>query len=140
MNSQPSVTDAVGFGVFLAGLVYAPNVAEVVGPYVVIVSASIIGASFALKRREKTARLAALWYFLRVAGLAVLITVSLAGIGSTYYSSLTERVLITPVALVIGAIGDDWPKLLRAVVRFIFRTVDLARGNANKDSNKEETP
>jgi len=59
MNSQPSVTDAVGFGVFLAGLVYAPNVAEVVGPYVVIVSASIIGASFALKRREKTARLGA---------------------------------------------------------------------------------
>lgn len=139
MNGQPSVTDAVGFGVFLAGLVYAPNVAEVVGPYVVIVSASIIGASFALKRREKTARLAALWYFLRVAGLAVLITVSLAGIGSTYYSSLTERVLITPVALVIGAIGDDWPKLLRAVVRFIFRTGDLARGNA-KDSNKEEAP
>ncbi|NVM87645.1 putative membrane protein YiaA [Variovorax sp. SG517] len=139
MNSQPSVTDAVGFGVFLAGLVYAPNVAEVVGPYIVIVLASIIGASFALKRREKTARLAALWYFLRVAGLAVLITVSLAGIGSSYYSSLTERVLITPVALVIGAIGDDWPKLLRAIVRFIFRAVDLARGNPPKD-NKEETP
>jgi len=139
MNSQPSVTDAVGFGVFLAGLVYAPNVAQVVGPYIVIVLASIIGASFALKRREKTARLAALWYFLRVAGLAVLGTVSLASIGSSYYSSLTERVLITPVAFLIGAVGDDWPALLRAIVRFMFRAVDLARGNASK-GNKEDTP
>ncbi|WP_418145457.1 hypothetical protein ABL850_14705 [Variovorax paradoxus] len=138
MNSQPSVLDAVGFGIFVASWVYAPSVAAVVGPYIVIVLASIIGASFALKRREKTARLVAIWYFLRVAGLAVLITVSLAGIVSSYYSSLTERVLITPVALLIGAIGDDWPKLLRAVVRFLFRAIDLARGKT--DSNGEGAP
>jgi len=135
MNSQSSVLDAVGFGIFIASWVYAPSVAAVVGPYIVIVLASVIGASFALKRREKTTRLVAIWYFLRVAGLAVLITVSLAGIVSSYYSSLTERVLITPVALMIGAIGDDWPKLLRAIVRFIFRAVDLARG---KPSSGEE--
>ena len=134
MNSQPSVTDAVGFGIFLAGLVYAPNVAEVVGPYIVIVLASVIGASFALKRREKTTRLSALWYFLRVAGLAVLGTVSLASIGSSYYSSLTERVLITPVAFLIGAVGDDWPQLLRAIFRFMFRTIDLARGKGKEGS------
>jgi len=138
MNGQPSVTDAVGFGIFLAGLVYAPNVAAVVGPYIVIVLAAVIGASFALKRREKTTRLVAIWYFLRVAGLAVLITVSLAGIGSSYYSSLTERVLITPVALMIGAIGDDWPALLRAIVRFFFRAIDLARGKSG--SNNGEAP
>lgn len=138
MNSQPSVLDAVGFGIFVASWVYAPSVAAVVGPYIVIVLASIIGASFALKRREKTARLVAIWYFLRVAGLAVLITVSLAGIVSSYYSSLTERVLITPVALMIGAIGDDWPKLLRAIVGFIFRAVDLARGKPK--SGEEGSP
>jgi uncharacterized membrane protein YiaA len=138
MGNQPSVTDAVGFGIFLAGLVYAPNVAAVVGPYIVIVLASVIGASFALKRREKTARLAAVWYFMRVAGLAVLITVSLAGIGSSYYSTLTERVLITPVALLIGAVGDDWPALLRSIVRMFFRAIDLARGKP--DADKGESP
>lgn len=138
MNSQPSVLDAVGFGIFVASWVYAPSVAAVVGPYIVIVLAAIIGASFALKRREKTARLVAIWYFLRVAGLAVLITVSLAGIVSSYYSSLTERVLITPLALMIGAIGDDWPKLLRAIVGFIFRAVDLARGKPK--SGEEGSP
>lgn len=139
MNPQTSVTDAVGFGIFLAGLVYAPNVAAVVGPYIVIVLASVIGASFALKRREKTTRLSALWYFLRVAGLAVLITVSLAGIGSSYYSTLTERVLITPVALLVGAVGDDWPRLLRAIVRVLFRAVDLVRGG-KEDSAKGDAP
>lgn len=128
MNGQPTITDAVGLGIFLAGLFYAPSVAQMVGPYIMIVAASVVGASWALKRREKTSRLAAVGYFLRVSGLAVLITVSLAGIGSSYYSSLTERVLITPVALMIGAIGDDWPALLRAIVRFIFRAIDLARG------------
>lgn len=138
MNGQLSVTDAVGFGIFLAGLFYAPNVAAVVGPYIVIVLASVIGASFALKRREKSTRLGAVWYFLRVAGLAVLITVSLAGIGSSYYSTLTERVLITPVALMIGAIGDDWPALLRNIVRMFFRAVDIARGKP--DAGKGESP
>jgi uncharacterized membrane protein len=78
------------------------------------------------------------WYFLRVAGLAVLITVSLAGIGSSYYSTLTERVLITPVALMVGAIGDDWPALLRNIVRMFFRAIDLARGKP--DAGKGESP
>ncbi len=126
--NQSGITDAVGFGIFLAGLVYAPGVAAVVGPYIVIVLASVVGASFAVKRREKTTRAGALFYFLRVAGLAVLITVSLASIGSSYYDNLTQRVLITPVALMVGAVGDDWPALLRAIVRFIFSTIDLARG------------
>lgn len=127
MNGSPSITDAVGFGIFLAGLVYAPGVAAVVGPYIVIIVASVIGASFAVKRREKTTRLAAAWYFLRVAGLAMLGTVSLASWASTYYEGWTERALITPVALIIGAVGDDWPQLLRAIVRGIFSSVDLFR-------------
>lgn len=138
MNNQPSVLDAVGFGTFLASWVYAPSVAAVVGPYIVIVLAAVIGASFALKRREKTTRLVAVLYFLRVAGLAVLGTVSIASIASSYYSSLTERALITPVAFLIGAVGDDWPALSRAIVRFIFRAIDLARGKP--DSGGEGSP
>lgn len=128
MSTQFSATDAVGLGIFLAGLVYAPNVAAVVGPYIVIVLAAIIGASFALKRREKTSRLAALFYFLRIAGVAVLGTVSVASIGSAYHESLSERVLIIPVAFMIGAIGDEWPRFLRALVRFFFAAIDLVRG------------
>jgi hypothetical protein len=127
-SSPPGIPDAIGFGVFLAGFVYAPSVAAVVGPYIMIVLASVVGASFATKRREKTTRTAALFYFLRVAGLAVLVTVSIASVASSYYDNLTERVLITPIALIVGAIGDDWPKLLQKIVRVIFSAVDLVRG------------
>ena len=77
-SQSPSITDVVGLGIFLAGLVYSPEVASIVGPYLVIIVAAVVGASFALKRRDKTTRLSALWYFLRVSGLAVIDTVSLA--------------------------------------------------------------
>lgn len=127
-SSPPSIPDAIGFGVFLASFVYAPSVAAVVGPYIMIVLASVVGASFATKRREKTTRLGALVYFLRVAGLAVLVTVSIASAASSYYDNLTERVLITPVALAIGAIGDDLPALIRFLVGKFFGAVDFFRG------------
>jgi len=129
MNSSP-VTDAVGLGIFLAGLVYAPAVAAVVGPYVVIILAAVIGASFAVKRREKTTRFAAAWYFFRVAGLAVLGTVSLASWASSYYSGWTERALITPVALLIGSIGDDYPALAKWFMAKFLASIDLFRGGS----------
>lgn len=127
-SSPPSIPDAIGFGVFLASFVYAPSVAAVIGPYLMIVLASVVGASFATKRREKTTRLGALFYFLRVAALAVLGTVSIASIASSYNDNITERVLITPVALAIGAIGDDWPALIRYFIGKFFGAVDFFRG------------
>lgn len=127
-TQPPSITDVVGLGIFLAGLVYSPEVAAIVGPYLVIIVAAVVGASFALKRREKTTRLSALWYFLRVAGLAVIGTVSLAAIFSSYYDNLTERILIAPVALTIGAIGDDFPAVARWFLAKFLAGVDLFRG------------
>lgn len=134
MNTSPGIPDAIGFGVFLASFVYAPAVAAVVGPYIVIVLASIVGASFAVKRRDKTTRLAALFYFLRVAGVAVLLTVGAAQLLSSYYDNLTERALITPVAFLIGAIGDDWPELRDKIVRVVFALIDFARGKGGSSS------
>lgn len=127
-SQSPTITDVVGLGIFVAGLFYSPDVAAVVGPYLVIILASVVGASFALKRREKTTRLSALWYLLRVAGLAIIGTVSLAAMFSSYYDSLTERILIAPVALAIGAIGDDFPAVARYFVSKFLAGVDLFRG------------
>lgn len=127
-SQSPSITDVVGLGIFLAGLVYSPEVASIVGPYLVIIVAAVVGASFALKRREKTTRLSALWYFMRVSGLAVIGTVSLAAMFSSYYDNLTERILIAPVALTIGAIGDDFPAVARWFLAKFLAGVDLFRG------------
>lgn len=127
-SQTPSITDVVGLGIFLASLVYSPEVAGIVAPYLVIIVAAVVGASFALKRREKTTRLSALWYFLRVAGLAVLLTGWLAAQFSSYYDNLTERALIAPVALTIGAIGDDFPAVARYLLSKFLAGVDLFRG------------
>ena len=128
MNGSPGITDAVGLGILLAGLVYSPSVAAVVGPYIVIILASVIGASFAVRRRDKTTRLAAAWYFSRVAGRAVLLTSGVASWASGYYDGWSERALIAPVALAIGAIGDDWPALLQWFLKKTLAGIDLLRG------------
>lgn len=127
MNSGPGMTDAVGLGIFLASLIYAPNVAAIIGPYIVIILASVIGASFALKRREKTTRLAAVWYFGRVAGLAILLTGALASWASTQYDGWSERALIAPIALFLGSVGDDYPKLFQWFVQRGFSLLDFVR-------------
>lgn len=108
---QPSITDVVGLFVFIATLLFSAEVAAVVGPYMVIITASAIGASFSLKRRDKSSRRSALWFFFRVCGLATLLTVAVSALVAGYHPGLTERVLLAPVAFLVGLAGDDWPAI-----------------------------
>ncbi|OUL98536.1 hypothetical protein [Variovorax sp. JS1663] len=126
--NQPPVVDIVGLFVFIAAILFSHEVAAVVGPYMVIVIASTIGASFALARRDRTTRTAAIWFFTRVVGLAVLLTVGFAAIASAYRPDLSPRVTVAPIALMVGFIGDDWPKLLSKCMRVIYGALDLVRG------------
>lgn len=129
MNQQP-LADIVALAVLIAAAVFSNSVAEVVGPYLVIVVASAIGASFALARREKTTRGRALWFFTRVVGLAVVLTVGAAVAVSAFRPDLAPRTLLAPIALLIGFIGDGWPKLLAKVVQVLYGMLDLVRGSA----------
>ncbi|MFV0677888.1 hypothetical protein [Variovorax sp. tm] len=126
MNQQP-LTDIVALAILIAATLFSHAVAEAVGPYLVIVVASAIGASFALARREKSTRGRALWFFTRVVGLAVLLTVGLAAAVSAYRPDLSPRVLLAPIALLIGFIGDGWPRLLAKAVQMLYALMDLAR-------------
>lgn len=113
MNPTPVDISIVALAVLLASALFGPEVAHVVGPYVVIVLASTIGASFALARRKVDEKLAAAWFFLRVNGLAILLTVALAAAVSGYFEELSERVLLAPIAFTVGFIGDEWPQIMR---------------------------
>lgn len=126
--NPPSITDVVGLAVFISTLIFSAEVAAVVGPYILIVLAAVVGGSFSLARRQKTTRASAVLFFLRVVGLAVLLTGGIAALTSAQHPSLNERVLLAPVALVVGFIGDDWGSLLGKLTRFIFAAVDLVRG------------
>lgn len=132
MNQQP-LADIVALAILIAAAVFSRAVAEVVGPYLVIVVASAIGASFALARREKSTRGRALWFFTRVVGLAVLLTVGAAAAVSAVRPDLAPRTLLAPIALLIGFIGDGWPRLLARTVQMLYGLLDLARGQGGKD-------
>lgn len=126
MNPQNlSITDVVGVFVFLATLLFSAEVADVVGPYLVIITASAIGASFSLKRREKSRRTSALLFFLRVCGLAILLTVGVSAVVAGYHPSLSERVLLAPVAFMVGLVGDDWPAIASWVAGKISAFIDI---------------
>lgn len=126
MNAQnPSITDIVGLCVFIATLIFSAEVAQVVGPYLVIITASSIGASLSLKRREKSTRTGALLYFMRVCGLAALLTVGVSAVVAGYHPSLSQRVLLAPVAFIIGLVGDDWPAIAGWAAGKVSAFVDL---------------
>jgi len=128
--NQTSVTDAFGLSVLIAAMAFSPEVAAVVGPYILIAAASVIGASFSLARRAPSSRWSAFAYFARVVGLATFLTVGLSAWLASHYPALTERALLAPVALLIGFIS--WPDLLRAVTNGIFRLIDNFRAGDSK--------
>lgn len=129
-----SLTDAVGLSIVIAAAAFSPEVAVVVGPYVLIAAASVIGASFALARRPPSSRWGAALFFGRVVGLATLLTVFVSVWLSGRYPDFSERALLAPVALLIGFV--DWPSLLGAAVKgifaVVFKTIDSFRSGGTQ--------
>ncbi len=121
---EPQI-DPVAVAVAIAALMFAPEVASIVGPYFVIIVASTVGASFALARRSGTSRWSAMAFFLRVNGLAVLLTWAVASLVSAQIPSLEKSVLFAPVAIGLGFIGDRWPQVLTWVGERIRMVIDL---------------
>ncbi len=119
MNNSNTVADVVSLFVLISTIMFSNEVAAVVGPYVAIVVAAAIGASFSLARRDRSARMEALWFFLRVCGLAVLIAGSTAAMAARFHPNLTERALLAPMAFLIGLVGDNWSGVARWTVDFV---------------------
>lgn len=109
----------------LSSLAFGPEMAVFIGPYIVIMLASTIGASFALARRPTSSRYGAIWFFVRTNGLAILLTAALATAISGTHPVLSERTLIAPVAFIVGFVGDDWPDVLRWAAGKLNAFVDL---------------
>lgn len=124
---QNKTTDFVSLMIFIAAALFSTEVATVVGPYVAIIVAASVGASFALARREKATRMAAAIFFLRIVGLAVLLTVALAQLANGYFPAANERLTLIPIALMVGFIGDTWPQVLGKVLEKLLGLLDYFR-------------
>lgn len=127
MNSSTPITDALGLFTIFAAWIFSPQIAVVMGPYMLIITVSVLGASLSLARRPTTSRLSALRYFVVTVGIAITFTVGISSLVASYHENLTERVLLAPVAMAIGLIGHDWPRLGKAIVAGIFRLIDNFR-------------
>lgn len=108
--SSPNL-DLVSVAVALLGVLLSREVAQIVGPYVVIFFGAILGASFAASRRPQTTRSRLLGFMATVVGLTLVITVPCAQIIAAWYPEAEVRWTLGPVAILIGGIGSDWPKV-----------------------------
>ena len=124
MNQTPQI-DPISVMVAVSSVVFAQEVAHVVGPYLVILFASTIGASFALAARPPTTRLSAFAFFFRVNGLSVLLTYSIAVVVHHFYPLDTASSWFAPVAFAIGFVGDRWPTVMMWAARKFSRFLDI---------------
>ena len=128
--ASPSVTDSVGLSIVLAASIFSPEVAAVIGPYVLIAVASVIGGSFALARRPPSSRMGAVFFFLRAAGLATLLTVGVSVLLAGQYPSLSERALLAPIAMLIGFV--DFGALLSSASKTIVRMISAFKAGGTQ--------
>lgn len=126
MNS--SHLDPVSVSIALASIIFGPALAGVIGPYSVILISSTVGAAWALGRRDAGARLGAAWYFLRLNATAVLVTASLANLAARWIGADDSRWMLAPIALLVGCVGDDWPRVGRWLLVRAGRVLERRAG------------
>jgi hypothetical protein len=124
--------DPVSVAIALASVIFGPAMAAIVGPYAVIIIAATVGAAWALGRREQGSRLGAVWYFMLMNGTAVMVTVSLAKLAGRYLGDTDPYWLLAPIALVVGGVGEDWPKVGRWAFSRVARVFERRLSGGDK--------
>lgn len=117
-------TDVAQLFVILTTSIFGPSMANVIGPYILILFAAATGAAWSLGRCKPQGKTQAFFYFIRIALMAVLLTVAISKAAASFMPNVQEDWLIAPVALIIGLIGDDWHKIGEWVIQTIKRLID----------------
>lgn len=142
MTSPPPQIDIVTVVTALAALVFSQELADVIGPYSVIVVGAILGGAIATGRRKKAS---GFWrgagFLLAMVTLALLCTVPVA-MSIANHSGVESRWLLGPVAVLIAGIGPDWPRLCVWVATTLIDRLGpdwlraiAARWSANRGAN-----
>ncbi|WPG35124.1 hypothetical protein [Variovorax sp. EBFNA2] len=122
--NQPNL-DPVAVLILFATAVFSPAVAAVVGPYLVILLGSTLGAYFRLGQRPSSTRAEGLRFFLAANCAAILFTVPLAVVANKYLPGVEVNWLLGPMAFGIGLIGDRWPQIGQWIARKVAMLVDV---------------
>lgn len=104
--------DPVNVTIAIFATLFSPALAAIIGPYAVILVSATVGAAWALGRRDPSAKLSAFSYFLRLNATAAMVTVGIASVLGAWLGHEDPTWMLSLIALVIGGVGDDWPKLI----------------------------
>lgn len=124
MSTPPSLEPTAVATLLLSALA-GPTLAKVIGPYAVIVVAGLVGASWALSEESAASRRDALLFLLRVTFTAALLTVGItAALERFVLDGDQARWLFAPIALILGSVGNDWPRVLRWIRSKVRRRIE----------------
>lgn len=120
MPSQHNLNPVEAIVTVLA-LAMSPAAASVIGPYAAIILASTAGASWSVGRRDPSIRTSAVWFFFRINLTAFAFAAGAAVVAEQWLGPDTRQWTVAPIALIIGAVGDNWPKVIGKIFHVVLR-------------------
>lgn len=122
--------DPVAVAIYALSPMLGEVSARFAGPYAVIILAAAVGAGWSLGRSSKASLGGALGHFALIIGTAVLVTWGVSAVLS-HYTGLDSHWLLAPVALFIGGIGSDWPRVGQWFVARLGRIFERRTGSGD---------
>lgn len=128
MPNHSQTPDLLVLFTALLALVFSPSLSSVLAPYVVIVTGALLGTGWGLKRRAPAAA-GGMWSFtLLMLGTALVFTMPAAVYLQRYFGAGSYQWLLAPLATIIAAIGDDWPRVGTWAVEMGRRVINRKTG------------
>lgn len=95
----------------LLALAFSPALSAVIAPYAVILLGALLGTGWGLKRRPVADRVGVWAFVALMLGTALVFTMPAAVWLQRYTGAGSYQWLLAPLAAVIAAVGDDWPRV-----------------------------
>lgn len=109
----PHSFDPVTAAITVLATLVGPVLAHYLGAYAVIILAACVGGCWSLTRQEPQGRGRAALFLVLVSGTAVMVTAGLAELANHYVKEGIGNWLLAPIALGVGAVGHEWPAVIR---------------------------
>lgn len=127
MPNPTTHIDPVSAAVAVFAAFLSPVAAQVMGAYAVIFISAAFGAGWALMRREKSSLWGAIGFILLLTGTATLVTAGVAQLINSWTKLENANLLLAPVALIIGAVGHDWVRVIPILFNFLLNLITLIK-------------
>lgn len=121
--------DPTAVFIALGSALFGPQLAAVIGPYAVILIAATVGAAWSLGRRAPSSTGSAVRYFALLNGTAMLVTVQVANAMGMWLRLDDTSWLLAPIAMVIGGVGEAWPRIGRWAIERAGRIIERRTGS-----------